>query len=136
MTARVPHQSATSHDYGWERFWVSRDGHLDLSDAGFLVDPTREGALYRDQGLYTLTELGRYRGIGLLGEPGIGKSTTLNAQYERQKSESAGAGDVFIHLNLRSFASDTLFHNRLFESAEFVGWAAGASHLYLYLDSG
>jgi hypothetical protein len=24
----------------WERFWVSRTGNVDLSDSGFMVDPT------------------------------------------------------------------------------------------------
>jgi hypothetical protein len=28
-----------SRDYGWKRFWRSREGTYSLADSGFLVDP-------------------------------------------------------------------------------------------------
>jgi hypothetical protein len=28
-----------SRDYGWKRFWSSREGTYSLADGGFLVDP-------------------------------------------------------------------------------------------------
>lgn len=39
------------------RFWARRDGFVDLSDDGFLVDPESERARYSTQELYTLPEL-------------------------------------------------------------------------------
>ena len=65
--------------YAWQRFWVPRDGSIDLSDGGFLSDPQSESARYSAYKLDTLSELQPFRALGLLGEPGIGKSATLQA---------------------------------------------------------
>lgn len=55
--------------------WIPPTGSLDLSDAGFLRDPT---VIFADPSeLRTLPDLGNYRALVLLGEPGISKSTTL-----------------------------------------------------------
>jgi hypothetical protein len=71
----------------------------------------------------------------LLGEPGIGKSATLQAQFTASEQQTQEDGRVYIHVDLRSFSSEVLLHRRVFESAEFTAWEAGNSHLVLYLDS-
>ena len=70
--------------YPWLRFWVSRDGTIDLSDAGFLQDPL--DWLDRPQGPAPLAALQHWRALVLLGEPGIGKSTTLKEEADRVAS--------------------------------------------------
>src|SRR5712672_2978044 len=69
--------------YNWQRFWIPRTGTVDLSDGGFLADPTT--LLLRSSATkpHSLTELTEYRVLVLLGEPGIGKSTTLKEEVER-----------------------------------------------------
>jgi predicted NACHT family NTPase len=121
--------------YAWQRFWVPRDGSLDLSDNGFLRDPQSEFARYSVYKLDTLRELQQFRGLGLLGEPGIGKSTTLQAEFKALQQQAREDGRVYIHVDLRSFSSDVLLHRRVFESPEFTAWQAGNTHLVLYLDS-
>jgi hypothetical protein len=121
--------------YAWQRFWVPRDGVIDLSDGGFLLDPEKEMAQYSAQRLATLTELQHFRALALLGEPGIGKSSTLEAEYKALTQDESDPERVFIHVDLRSFSSDILLHNRMFGSPEFVAWQTGNSHLSLYLDS-
>jgi hypothetical protein len=121
--------------YAWQRFWVPRDGVIDLSDGGFLLDPEREFARYSAQRLATLTELQHFRALALLGEPGIGKSSTLEAEYKALAQDESNHERVFIHVDLRSFSSDILLYNRVFGSPEFVAWQTGNSHLGLYLDS-
>jgi hypothetical protein len=75
----------------WQRFWVSRTGLVDLSDAGFLVDPTsRISAAFLDSRPSTLVDLQKYRALVLLGEPGMGKSTTLKAEADRLLQEPIG----------------------------------------------
>jgi hypothetical protein len=121
--------------YAWQRFWVPRDGSIDLSDGGFLRDPQSESARYSAYKLDTFSELQHFRALGLLGEPGIGKSATLQAEFNALQQQIKEDGRVFVHVDLRSFSSEALLHRRVFESAEFTAWRADNSHLVLYLDS-
>lgn len=121
--------------YPWQRFWVPRDGSIDLSDGGFLRDPQSEVARYSPYKLDTLSELQHFRALGLLGEPGIGKSAALQAEFNAFEKPKPEDGRVSIHVDLRSFASEVFLHRRVFESTDFTAWRAGNSHLVLYLDS-
>jgi hypothetical protein len=135
---RTPSNSATAPTkrvYSWERFWISRDGIVDLSDGGFLVDPTSPLRRAHPNAPATLTDLGQYRALVLLGEPGIGKSATLEAEATRVSAESIADETVSIHADLRAYSSDTLLHQRVFGSPEFTAWTKSASHLVLHLDS-
>lgn len=120
--------------YPWQRYWTLRDGLVDLSDGGFLVDPESERGRYSPQKLYTLGDLQHYRALALLGEPGIGKSFALNAEFAGMQPD-AGARGGRRYIDLRSFSSDVLLHNRVFGSPDFLAWEAGDSDLVLYLDS-
>jgi predicted NACHT family NTPase len=121
--------------YAWQRFWVPREGSIDLSDGGFLRDPQSEFAQHWPHPLKTLSELQHFQALALLGEPGIGKSVTLETEFNTSKQQSAEDGRIVLHVDLRSFASDVLLHRRVFESVEFTAWQTGNSHLVLYLDS-
>jgi hypothetical protein len=55
--------------YDWQRFWIPQTGQLDLSDAGFLRDPV--GDYFGRDELRSLADLENYRGLALLGEPGL-----------------------------------------------------------------
>jgi hypothetical protein len=76
-----------THD--WQRFWISRTGTLDLSDGGFLVDPTR---LPRSSGTdpRPLMELAVYQALALLGEPG-GVSSRHVLAPDKAALENRGA---------------------------------------------
>jgi len=121
--------------YDWQRFWIARTGTLDLSDAGFLADPVSPLRRAHPSAPALLTELGKYRALVLLGEPGIGKSTTLEAEAARVSAESIADETVSIHVDLRAYSSDALLHQRVFGSPEFIAWTKGNSHLVLHLDS-
>jgi hypothetical protein len=90
--------------YPWPRFWVPRDGVIDLSDAGFLRDPT--DWLAQPPSPVPLAALQHWRSLALLGEPGIGKSTTLKEEADRVASLPAEADLVSIYVDLRAFSSE------------------------------
>lgn len=100
--------------YRWPRFWVPPDGTIDLSDAGFLRDPTEW--LARPLGPEPLAALQHWRALVLLGEPGIGKSTTLKEEADRVASLPANANLSSIHIDLRAFSSESLLCQKVFES--------------------
>jgi hypothetical protein len=50
--------------YEWQRFWVPRDGIVDISDAGFLVDPLNEASQYAVQRPSALSDLKSNRALG------------------------------------------------------------------------
>jgi len=115
--------------YPWRRFWTRRDGFVDLNDEGFLVDPESERARYSAQELYTLPELQQYRALALLGEPGIGKSVTMKAEYNALQQQADGQQPVQSYVDLRSFSSDVLLHSRVFGNPDFLAWRTGNSDL-------
>jgi hypothetical protein len=130
-----PSSARTTGIYPWRRFWAARDGVIDLSDGGFLVDPESERGCYSVQKLYTLADLEHYRALALLGEPGIGKSVALETEYKALQQQSGAGAAVQSFVDLRSFVSDLFLHSRVFASPEFLAWEAGNSDLALYLDS-
>jgi hypothetical protein len=119
--------------YPWRRFWVPRDGIIDLSDAGFLRDPT--DWLGRPPAPMPLAALQHWRALVLLGEPGIGKSSTLKEEADRVASFPADANLASIYIDLRAFSSESLLYRRVFDSESFTAWKNGSSHLFLHFDS-
>jgi hypothetical protein len=120
--------------YPWPRFWCPREGMLDLSDGGFLSDPTSHiwrGAQPQPK---TLDELADHRALVLLGEPGLGKSTALANEMDRVGASTHG-GVVSMREDLRAFSSEELFYRRIFDNPTFRAWEDGDSHLVLHLDS-
>jgi hypothetical protein len=118
--------------YQWTRFWVPLGGVIDLSDGGFLHDPT--GWLAGPQSPVTLAAL-QHRSLALLGEPGIGKSSALKEEVDRVASFPPNSKLTSIYVDLRAFSNETLLYQRVFESEKFTAWKNGSSHLFLHLDS-
>jgi predicted NACHT family NTPase len=125
--------SGTELIYPWPRFWVPRDGIIDLSEVGFLRDPA--DWLASAHGPVPPAALQCWRSLALLGEPGIGKSTTLKEEADRVASLQTDANIVSIYVDLRAFSSEEFLHRRVFESEKFIAWKNGGSHLFLHLDS-
>ena len=133
-TKAAPNRQEDENIYSWTRFWVPETGTINLSDGGFLLDPT-DWVSSRLTAPATLADLSSYRALALLGEPGVGKSTTLKAEAERIDSQAAEANVISIYNDLRAYSSDILLCQKVFESAKFTAWKNGTSHLFLHLDS-
>jgi len=120
--------------FDWKRFWCPRGESFDLSDGGFLSDPKGEWSKYLNPNLVTFDRLAEFPCVVLLGEPGIGKSLTLeNESAEVKKSLTSGA--KLLSQDLRSFSSDARLMASLFESEMFDSWKKGDWTLHLFLDS-
>lgn len=118
--------------FAWPRFWVPLGGAIDLSDSGFLTDPIGS---HDPEAPRPLAALRSWRSLALLGEPGIGKSTTL--KEEADQIEGAGQAGVLqsCYVDLRSFSSEVLLFQKVFENEKMTRWKSDGSHLVLFLDS-
>lgn len=119
--------------YLWERYLAKRDGRIDLSDYGFLNDPSNAWTGSGNQNLHKLPDLDQIPFAGILGEPGIGKTIIFADEPDRVRN--AKADRRVLSLDLRSIGSDGLLYRKLFEAPEFLEWSAGDSELFIYLDS-
>src|SRR5689334_5035406 len=85
--------SSVTHD--WTRFWTKPDGQISLADQGFLVGPSGGGLLAEEsRDLWAFEEIAKCRCLILLGEPGIGKSTTLDTEAAAVADSCADTGDL------------------------------------------
>ena len=128
----MPQATNQPPTYAWPRFWIRLGGPLDLSDAGFLSDPTDSHGPDRP---VTLAALQGWRSLALLGEPGIGKSTALKEDADRVAASSKDGVLQSSYVDLRSFSSEAFLFQRVFENEKMTRWKSDGSHLVLHLDS-
>ena len=64
-----------------------------------------------------MERLSKHRALILLGEPGMGKSMTLQEEHARLTQGSA-SGVTSLRVDLRAFSSEDLLYRRIFESQE------------------
>jgi predicted NACHT family NTPase len=75
------------------------------------------------------------RCLGLLGEPGIGKSFALRAQKAAIDTKIKEQGGDTIWMDLHEYGSEDRFVRDLFESPTYTAWATGSHSLHVFLDS-
>ena len=125
--------SASSYD--WKRFWCPRDGSINLTDRGYLADPDGPYGNYSNSSLRSFGEVSELPCLALLGEPGIGKTSTMQVERAVINDIILAEGGKTLWLDLRSCGSEDRLVNKLFESQEFKLWVEGDYRLHLFLDS-
>jgi hypothetical protein len=74
-----------SQIYTWKRFWCPRTGRMSLTDGGYLDDPGAEWGRFSNPDVVPFEAIAGFPCLGLLGElgePGIGKTRSMQAQRE------------------------------------------------------
>ena len=121
--------------YNWKRFWCTRTGRLNLSDSGYLFDPESEFGNIYNPDVFPFETIAKFPCLGLLGEPGIGKSTTMWTQKRIIDAQVTEAGDASQWVDLRAFQTDARLVKAIFEDPVFLDWKKGSHRLHLFLDS-
>jgi len=122
--------------YNWKRFWCPRIGNIDLSDRGYLYDPDSEYGHIHNPGVVTFESIETVPCLVLLGEPGIGKTRTMDAERNAINDRVVEQeGDQTLWLDLRSYGNEDRLVRKLFGSQEFVSWRNGTHRLHIFLDS-
>lgn len=121
--------------YNWKRFWCPRDSSLSLHDGGYLVDPDSPYGQHWNANLRPFDSIAALPCLVMLGEPGVGKTSTMLSEREAVDAHvRAGGGDT-LWLDLRSCGSEYQLARKFFESEKFASWLAGDYHLHVFLDS-
>lgn len=121
--------------YNWKRFWCSRTGSFNLSDGGYLADPDSEwGSLFNPE-VVSYESIDTIPCLVLLGEPGIGKTHSIQTAQSSIYEKIKETDDQILCLDLRSYGSEDRLIRDLFENTTFLSWKKGKHRLYVFLDS-
>lgn len=124
-----------SKAYDWKRFWCPRSGKINLAGFGYLHDPDIDFGRYLNPDLVTFDVISHIPCLALLGEPGIGKSSAINAEKQKIVPKIEENGSKLLWLDLRAYSSEERLIRKLFESQTFQNWTQGDYKLYVFLDS-
>ena len=120
--------------YSWPRFWVPRDGVIDLSDGGFLRDPTDWLAGPRSPCRCRRFSIGGRSPCW--ANPASANPATLKEEADRVASVPRRIPTLSsIYVDLRAFSSEPLLYQRVFESEKFIGMEEWQLTPVLHLDS-
>lgn len=116
--------------YQWQRYWRPRGSPLLFFENGFLFSPGKI-----NPNVLPFEKIADALCLALLGEPGMGKSHAMKAEYSAFRENVTQQGDEVLWLDLRSYGSEDRLVNDLFRHQIFQSWLTGAYKLHLFLDS-
>ena len=124
-----------SNMYSWKRFWCPWDGEYRLTDEGYLYDAEFDPFGNRCTDIVPFHSISETRCLILLGEPGIGKTSAMNAEAKSIDAKIETAGGRTLRLDLNSIVTDTDLSENLFKSKIFEEWNRRGYTLHIFLDS-
>jgi predicted NACHT family NTPase len=108
---------------------------MSLTDGGYLDDPDSEWGRHSNPDVMPFETIERFPCLGLLGEPGMGRTRTFQVQrgaIDRQVKEEGGQT---LWVDLGGYRSEDRLIRDLFASDAFIAWKQGEQRLYIFLDS-
>src|SRR5574337_365197 len=121
--------------YNWKRFWSPREATINLSDGGYLYDPDSEWGSIHNPSVLPFSSMAKFPCLVLLGEPGLGKTDTLNTEKQAIDSTVADESGQTCWFDLRPYGSEDRLVRDLFDSPTFACWVKGNHQLHVFLDS-
>jgi hypothetical protein len=118
----------------WKRFWVpiGQAIHCGADGKDLLNDPDSEFGRHFNPNVFALSDLLDRRCLVLLGEPGMGKSSTIEAEQESLRQAYGPANCIWIRF--RDIPDTATFTRRVFDSLAWRNWQAGSNKLLLVID--
>lgn len=121
--------------YPWKRYWCLREGSMNLSDGGYLSDPDATYGNIYNKDVVDFETISKKPCLVLLGEPGIGKTSSMQLEKISIERKIESEGNKILWLDLRSYGDEKrlvekLFHNKLFQELQRSDYI-----LHVFLDS-
>jgi hypothetical protein len=120
--------------YPWKRFWCPRGASF-TGDGAYLFDPESEYGNAVNSDVVSFPQAAHLPCLVLLGDPGIGKSTTVTTELEALAIEVERSGDVVLAIDLREYGDESRLVRDCFDSPAFRSWQSGNNTLHLFFDS-
>jgi hypothetical protein len=117
-------------NYNWTRYWYPKGETIALDGVGFPFEPD-----ILNKNLVTFDSVAHNQCLVLFGEPGIGKSTVLQSEYEVAEEAAVAAGNASMLCDLGAYSTDAALVHDIFEDSKFLEWDRGSHTLELFLDS-
>src|SRR6516225_5532263 len=121
--------------YNWKRFWNPRGKAINMDLDGYLPDPDSKMGAHVNSHLKMLNALQSLPCLILLGEPGMGKTTTLNQSRGAVDQAVQVSDGSSLWLDLHSYGDESRHCRSIFGADTFVAWRKGKGEFHLFLDS-
>ena len=125
----------TKQIYNWKRFWVAKGSTYQIAQDGFLEDPESRLGRLLDLNARSLESIAGTPCLALLGEPGLGKTMSLEREVKDLEDQIKGKRGEILWLNLGLYGDESRLIRDLFESESFQSWLKGSHILHIFLDS-
>jgi hypothetical protein len=112
------------------RFWLALGADAKVDDHGFLRDSPRSGARAK---VLSTADLDRPGAVMLVGEPGMGKTTSLQALVACLRTRRSPDEEVQL-VDLGATGQEARLRESVFGTPEHARWRAGDGILHLLLD--
>src|SRR6266542_460159 len=121
--------------FPWQRYWVPH-GESSTMAYGYFVEPAVHGAHWfsRTSNCVALEALKEIPLLVLLGDVGMGKTTTIQVEARVLEQRLFGTNHVVLHRDLKRLSEGQII-SQVFEHRDVVGWLRGEHALTLFLDS-
>lgn len=122
-------------NFEWKRFWYLRGETIHVGDGGYLYDPdTQYGHIFSPTAT-SFANIATIPCLALLAEPGMGKSHSLQQEYDALTSALDTEDDQTLWIDLRSFSSEDRLVRHLSEHTKVEAWCNSTHRLHLFIDS-
>jgi hypothetical protein len=121
--------------FHWTRFWCPRDGSYVLNGDGFLLDPQSLYGAAAHPNVVPFDTVAGAPCLVLLGEPGLGKTTTLCQHRDSVDRRLPDTEHTVLWKDLNAFGTDVRLVQSVFADRTFTTWSDGKGELHLFLDS-
>ncbi len=130
---RVPMSVVTAPEadphHDWPRFWCRYDGSIRLDQLGYLEDPARNGGR-KNPDVVPFAAIAHAPFLALLGEAGIGKTTTVGEIVRGLER----AGEAVRLVDLRTVATARDLADQVSGDTRVQAWSSSSGILHLFFD--
>lgn len=121
--------------YQWHRYWNPPESIVRLTAKGYPTVSVHDPDFLYPSTNKSFQQIEKIPCLVLLGQPGSGKSTWLEAHKDSLEDQiQSRHGQMFVE-DLGRFTSFDSLRKEIFESQEFSRWRKGRHRLHLFLDS-
>jgi hypothetical protein len=121
--------------YPWDRFWVPQGQNPTMAE-GYFVEPSSSPIrwLHPESNGVPLSALRDVPCLVLLGDMGMGKSTTVQQEYQSLSRSFSGQRHEVVLRDLKRLTEEQIYR-QVFGHPAVEGWRRGDHALTLFLDS-